>query len=391
MTTGAPRRSTTSSGHSSLTAPDARRLAAAIGSRLPKSPRYPITHLDFLVTTDCNHECDYCFYGRQTPQTMTTDVIERSVAFLVRESGPQAELGLLLFGGEPLCAWDESCHTVERCIAWGTQTGKRISLDMTTNGSLLTEERARWLARNGVKYLLSLDGLRPTHDAHRKRRDGASSFDSSAPLLPMLKRYQPWQGTRITVHPDQGGLLPDNVRGLHELGINQFLIGAATGLHWEDDQLEAYAAGLRAVARFVRERREQGGHIRWTMLEDDPTRPLGYAKGHWGCGAGRSRACISPEGEIHGCARLLAVPAARERYRLGDVWSGITRRDARAELASEDTSRRVECATCELADDCMGGCPATNMESTGGIFGPDPLGCWCARNSASLRRELGVR
>jgi len=210
---------------------------------------------------------------------MTADVIERSVAFLARESGPQTELGLLLFGGEPLCAWAELCHTVDCCAAWAKRTGKRISLDMTTNGSLLTEERARWLARNGVKYLLSLDGLRPTHDAHRKRRDGASSFDSVAPLIPMLRRYQPWQGTRITVHPDQAEFLADNVRGLHELGINQFLIGAATGVHWEGNELDAYAGQLRGVAAFVKDRREQGGHIRWTMLEDDPTRPLGYAKG----------------------------------------------------------------------------------------------------------------
>lgn len=51
------------------------------------------------------------------------------------------------------------------------------NLSMTSNGTLLNQERAEYMRKKGIGLLLSMDGDRRTQERNRPLQDGGSSFD----------------------------------------------------------------------------------------------------------------------------------------------------------------------------------------------------------------------
>ena len=171
---------------------------------------------------------------------MTPEVAEAAVEFMLSASRDMTWISLLFFGGEPLLEFDTMRFIVDYCATRSEETGKEVRYSMTTNGTLMTEGVARFLAENGISYLLSIDGRKEVHDAHRRMVDGGSSFDTVMERVPMMKRFQPWQGTRMTLSPSTIHCAAEDVDMLHRRGINQFIIGPATGIEWSDEALAEY-------------------------------------------------------------------------------------------------------------------------------------------------------
>ncbi len=201
------------------------------GARIAKRVRrkratFPkITNIELILTNDCCCACDYCWTSRGDRRAMTRDVARDALDFQMAASGSQKQLRILFFGGEPLLEFDLLRFVVETGSEMARSAGKSIGFDMTTNGIPLDEEMLGFLSEHGIKLLLSIDGTRSVHDKHRPMRDGSASYDQIMGKIPLLKAYQPWLGTRLTVHTDTIGRLSDGVRHLHQRGINQFLIG----------------------------------------------------------------------------------------------------------------------------------------------------------------------
>ncbi|MBM3500387.1 MAG: SPASM domain-containing protein, partial [Armatimonadetes bacterium] len=296
-----------------------------------------------------------------------------AVDWLIRASGRMAWVSILFFGGEPLLEFDLIRFVVGYSRDRAQAAGKEARFSMTTNGTLMTEEMARYLAEQRITYLLSLDGSRETHDAQRKLVGGGSSFEEVMARLPMMKRYQPWQGSRVTLHPTTVHRLREEVELLYRQGINQFIIGPATGIEWTDDALGEYERQMLLVTDLYVEKQRQREPFRMTLYEKDlEGRDI---RNEWGCGAGRGRICISVTGVLYGCAKILGVDGLSDAHRLGDVWTGIVELSGRRELLNTHPSSRPMCEPCEFAGDCTGGCPAVNFEATGSLLSPAPLEC----------------
>jgi len=122
--------------------------------------RRPLHDLRISVTDRCNFRCVYC---------MPKEVFGRDFAFLPREhlltfeeiartTRLFAELGVekvRITGGEPLLRRD-----LERLIGMIATIDGIRDLTLTTNGSLLTREKARSLADAGLRRItISLDSL----------------------------------------------------------------------------------------------------------------------------------------------------------------------------------------------------------------------------------------
>ncbi|MDR0610886.1 MAG: radical SAM protein [Planctomycetaceae bacterium] len=186
--------------------------------------------MELILTTDCNLRCSYCFERDKKPFNMSDEVAFAAVDFLIQTSRNIKELTILLFGGELMMRFDLIQRIIPYANKKAAEAGKTISWDMTTNGTLIDEERAKWMVEHKVKYLLSLDGAKEDHDRYRKFPDGRSSYELIMERLPMMKSYQPWMGTKMSVTPESTLRLRDNLYELWKNGINQFIIGYAHGL-----------------------------------------------------------------------------------------------------------------------------------------------------------------
>lgn len=110
-------------------------------------------------TNKCNLACTYCYEdlpGRP-PQIMTKEEIARSIdAILERESNPNNQTLIVLFGGEATLEWDNVCYA----MSYAYDKKKNIHFNLTTNGLRFLSQRFTNKVKNNYFYqtgLLSVD------------------------------------------------------------------------------------------------------------------------------------------------------------------------------------------------------------------------------------------
>jgi uncharacterized protein len=340
--------------------------------------------LELILTEACNMGCTYCFeYGADMKAVMSSRTAFKAIELLIGGSGSSKWVSICFMGGEPMLQYDLLRECVGHAEKEAAAAGKAVYFTMQTNGLLIREDHARFLCEHKILYCLSLDGARATNDRHRKTLGGSGTFQVVAGKIRMLKRYQPWQGARITVTPEDAGRLGENIRLLHEENlINQFVIGFASHVEWRDDQIADYRSGLIDVFEYYLDNRfnKNSRRLRIGLFEigdiESAYEHLGTLC--WGCGAGSGRFAVAPDGTIHGCSKLSWAAPGREvetRLPLGAVEEGFTNVGNRQKLLDHSSRPRVKCHSCEIAAYCNGGCYAANLADTGHLYVPADYYC----------------
>ena len=364
---------------------DALAVAEAVSRKWRDRFFPPITRIELFVTENCNLRCDYCFVeGKNASSAMSWDTARQAVDFLFRESRDRKDLAIFFMGGEPFLRFGLMREVVEYAEEQARSQDKRVTFSVTTNGTLLNEESVSFCAQHGIMFLLSLDGGQATQDRHRKTAGGQGSFQLIVERLPLMKRYQPWMGARMTVHPDTVREMVDNMRLLVTHGFNFFIIGPASGIDWAEHDLDVYEAQMKEIIDEHREALAKGTHLRIDVLRELDN--VHDKVGVWGCQAGRHSITVACNGDIYACSKMLGLNDLEGIYKLGDLDHGITDLDARAELIGMWAKRNTRCMTCNMADNCSGGCFATNYAATGSIYEPCEADCRVLAHNLSIRQ-----
>ena len=121
---------------------------------LPQS----ITHYVILPTTACNARCFYCFEQGMRYHTMNAKTVADTLRF-IQQHKPDDNRAIHIhwFGGEPMCAVDN----IDRICAGLKEEGISFTAEMTSNGSLFTEELAKKAADiwKIEEIQITLDGM----------------------------------------------------------------------------------------------------------------------------------------------------------------------------------------------------------------------------------------
>lgn len=134
--------------------------------------------ITLLLTNSCNFQCVHCFYGAGYKETKNLDVTDKLVDFLkwYKSFGGN---NICLTGGEPLL------HPHIKQIIKIVKSIGYETVDVLTNGSLITEELAIFFADNNVNIQVSVDG---TEDVFEKMRLGAN-YGSVIQGIRNFKKY----------------------------------------------------------------------------------------------------------------------------------------------------------------------------------------------------------
>ncbi len=143
---------------------------------------------------NCNLRCDYCFYlekartyDRPDVRIMPAEVLERTIRGYLAYDFPEH-----LFtwqGGEPTLA---GLGFFERAVALqaeGARKGTVIGNALQTNGLMIDDAWARFLAEHRFLVGLSLDGPGEFHDIYRRDAAGKGSFDRVMAAAETLERH----------------------------------------------------------------------------------------------------------------------------------------------------------------------------------------------------------
>lgn len=135
------------------------------------------------TTQKCNFRCTYCIYNPEYEhkrnhgeKTMPLSIAQAAIDYLDKHSTKLDRVSITFYGGEPLIELDfiKSCINYSRAVINGK---KHINYSLTTNGSLITQDVARYLKDNDFSVTLSLDGPKEIHDLYRVDINKKGTFE----------------------------------------------------------------------------------------------------------------------------------------------------------------------------------------------------------------------
>jgi uncharacterized protein len=134
--------------------------------------------LDVIVlpTLNCNFACVYCYEDHRRSR-MHPDMVGALKAWLTAEIPIHKVVMLHWFGGEPLLQFGTVVSVSQHAKLVAEQNGTLAVLHITTNGYLLTRNRAQELTRAGIHdFQITIDGPAKEHDKMRILTDGGGTF-----------------------------------------------------------------------------------------------------------------------------------------------------------------------------------------------------------------------
>ena len=104
---------------------------------------------------------------------MSLDTAKCMVAVFLSHKPESAVIGF--YGGEPLLELELMKDVVAFAEQLGTQNGVELRFNITTNGTLLSEETIHYLVAHKFAVMISVDGDKESHDRYRVFKDSRRS------------------------------------------------------------------------------------------------------------------------------------------------------------------------------------------------------------------------
>ncbi|MFH1728509.1 MAG: radical SAM protein [Pseudomonadota bacterium] len=158
------------------------------------------TKIDQIVlnlTDNCNFRCNYCFLSHlerkskdnYAPKTMTFIIAQKAIEFLNEFSSDSETVSISFYGGEPLLKF----KLIEKIVNYARKSliDKQIQFFMTTNATLITEDKLSFLKKNKFSILISLDGPDKIHNRHRHNSRGRGTFSSTLKGINLIRNKFP--------------------------------------------------------------------------------------------------------------------------------------------------------------------------------------------------------
>lgn len=322
----------------------------------------PVRALSLAIAQKCNLGCAYCYaeqgdFGAQ-PKNMSTDDALRAVDLLIEAAEPDARLNLAFLGGEPLVNRSALRQATRRARELAQARGARISFSITTNGTLLTEDDARFFEDYGFAVTISLDGSREQHDALRPFKSGRGSFEAIMRRVePLLRMQRAMQVTaRVTVTPCNLALkatLDEFVAaGFHSVGFSPMLSAPGNRGEMDADSLERMLGEMIDCGREYERRVRVGQRYPFANMVNAMREIHRGTHRPYPCGAGAGYLGVSADGELAACHRFVGDAEGA----MGSLGEGVDRERQRDWLAARHVHRQEPCRSCWARYLCGGGC-----------------------------------
>ncbi len=351
---------------------------------IPKSA-YPFNIISKPIGPLCNLHCDYCFYlskeelfpgENRSDFIMSPEIREKFVKQYI-QSQPEGTKEVVFGwqGGEPTLLPIDFYEDILRLQNKYNTKGLEIRNSLQTNGTLITDDMARFFKDHDFLIGVSIDGPEALHDRYRKDSAGHGSFRNVMAGIEKLKKHNVEFNTLTVVQDDNS---------MHPVEVYDFLksIGS-TYLQFipivePDDSSSANIVGSRTVhplqwGKFLTEvfKKWIASDIGEIFVQHfDLT--LGQYLGQSSYLCVHSRYCgkamaIEHNGDIYSCDHFVSP-----EYYLGNIAQPL------AEIVNTEKQVRFgkdkfealpsECLSCPFLQLCYGGCPKNRLvQKTGGM------------------------
>ncbi len=257
--------------------------------------------LDIILTTNCNLTCSYCYQKCKNPQRMTWETLRAALKLALGTHCDEIEL--LFYGGEPLLEFP----LISRAVSYIENLRSRyvgVRYALITNGILLDQEKAKFLALHRFETQLSFDGI-----THAQNLRGEGTFVILDKLLErLISEHSVWFREKlsviITLSSKTIPYLADSFdyflnKGLREISINPLFTHDAG---WENDLFDELDRQFARMYRSSRQHYLRTGEVPLVNFRKTlPGSPYRSGKGNM-CSVIRGDAlAIDVDGQLFGC------------------------------------------------------------------------------------------
>ena len=344
------------------------------------------------IAHTCNLNCSYCFASQGKYHgdraMMSFEVGKRALDFLVENSGTRHNLEVDFFGGEPLMNFQVVKDLVAYARSIEKEKGKNFRFTLTTNGVLVDDDVIDFANRECANVVLSLDGRKEVHDRFRVDYAGQGSWDKIVPKFQKFvearggKEYY-MRGTFTHANPD----FLNDIKQMLDLGFNELSMEPVVCAKNDpsaltDEDMEIVMKQYEELAELMLQRDKEGKPFTFYHYMIDLTGGPCIYKRISGCGSGTEYMAVTPWGDLYPCHQFVGD----EKFKLGDIWAGVTNKEIQGQFASCNVYAHEECRDCWARLYCSGGCAANAYHATGSVTGVYKDGCklFCKRMECAI-------
>ena len=354
---------------------------APMAGKLKQKTSGVVKALCIHIAHSCNLNCAYCFASQGKYQgeraLMSFEVGKQALDFLIANSKGRRNLEVDFFGGEPLMNFDVVKQLVAYARSVEKEAGKNFRFTLTTNGMLIDDDVIEFANKEMSNVVLSLDGRKEIHDRYRVDYAGRGSWERIVPKFQKLvearggKNYY-MRGTFTHANPD----FLEDIKvmldlGFTELSMEPVVCAPDDPSALTEEDLVIVKDQYEKLAQLMLERRKEGRTFTfYHYMIDLKGGPCIYKRVS-GCGSGTEYMAVTPWGDLYPCHQFVGD----EKFKLGDIWNGVTNTEIQSQFADCNVYARPECADCWAKLYCSGGCAANAYHATGAITGVYKSGC----------------
>lgn len=324
--------------------------------------------LNLTITNKCNMRCEYC-YANKNKQSADINTLYKAVDFFSNSDLKSFSL----IGGEPLC---EAENTI-KIIEYIRKNNEDVPIYITTNGTLLTYDIAKFFKMNKVKLFLSFDGFADVEQ--RRYVDGSSARNDILSAIEMLVNSGVDFGVRLTLTRKNYKGCAKGVEFLVKKNIKNIIINMdwTYDNQWSDNELDGV---IREYVQIYSFHNDKDGIF---------IRPLdGWKESIFGdrcvvpCQFGTSKLIAGCDGKIYACTMF----NENKDYEIGSVLNCVI-----CGYKTNKIEELSECKDCIARKICKKNyCACTNFQLTGDIRKKSSVLCNYYQKVGQMLRKLLV-
>jgi len=352
------------------------------------------------ITRTCNLNCIHCYanaVNKRSDNELTGEQARAVIDDLAEFGAPV----ILFSGGEPLMRRD-----LIDLAGYAVDKGMRAVI--STNGTLITRDKAKDLKRVGLSYVgVSLDGMQEINDRFRGKK---GAFEGAIRGIKECQDAGIKVGLRFTINRLNLNEIPAVFDLLEELDIPRIcfyhLVYSGRGADLIDQDLD-HAETRRMVDLIIDRTKDlhdrgmpkevltvdnhaDGPYIYMRMVKEQNHREnevLRLLKMNEGNSSGRGIGCISWDGSVHAdqfwrhhsFGNVLERPFSR-------IWTDLSE-PLMVRLKDKKRYVKGRCASCRWLDICGGNFRVRAEAATGNLWASDPA---CYLTDEEIGREKSV-
>jgi 12,18-didecarboxysiroheme deacetylase len=337
------------------------------------------------ITKRCNLKCVHC-YAHAKNISFDNELSTQEGKNLLDDLAEFGVPVILFSGGEPMTRKD-----LPELAAYAVKKGMRAVI--STNGTLITPEKAQTLKEIGLSYVgISLDGMEEINDRFRGVK---GAFKAALQGIENCKKAGIKVGLRFTINKSNASEISKIFKLLQDMDIPRACFyhlvyaGRGTDLVKEDLSHQESRNAVDLIMDLTKQLHDKGHskevltvdnhadgpYLYLRLLKENPERArevLELLQMNEGNSSGIGIGCISWDGEVHADQfwRHYSFGNVKDRP-FSEIWTD-TSDPLMKKLKEKKKHAKGRCATCRWLDICAGNFRVRSEAVTGDIWAPDP-------------------